>query len=341
MRFRNEKQFQAGVHLLKHKITAPQAGQFLSDLADVIINVTLDAVSNEFTKSHGIITGSSFAIIALGKLGSCEMTFSSDVDLVFVYNAKSESMSDGEKPLNASIYYNRLAGRLLNTLTSMGREGRLYEVDTRLRPSGGQSLLITSLDGLKQYFNESAWTFEFMAFTKARLIAGGRTLQEQTRLLIDQILVTSRDKNKLKQDVIDMRARIEKEFAAQNIWNLKYVRGGLIDLDFVAQYLLLHHAPDIGTTITGSAENIFTWLQQQGKLSGTDATSLLEAGAFLNHLFHMLRLCSNGMLDEQTAMPGLKTLLCEALGQHDFDSLRKTLVTVEEIVLLYYKSVFN
>jgi glutamate-ammonia-ligase adenylyltransferase len=171
--FRGEKQFQAGVHLLKHMIDAREAGEFLTVLAECMLNQALDAVILEFEKTYGKIPGGRFAIIALGKLGSRELTFLSDIDLVFVYDAPDfEAYSDGEKSFTASVYYNRLTQRLLNALTGMGRDGRLYEVDTRLRPSGKDGSLAVSRQALINYFEGAAWTFEYMAFTKARVIAG-------------------------------------------------------------------------------------------------------------------------------------------------------------------------
>ncbi len=257
-RFRNEKQFQAGVQLLKALITAEQTGLFLSTLADIVIQKALAAVTAEFERIYGCIKGGRFAVIALGKLGSREIAFGSDIDLVFVYDAEDmEALSDGDKKFTASVYFNRLAQRFLNALTIMGREGRLYEVDTRLRPSGQEGLLAVGIDTLAQYFDESAWTFEIMAFTKARIVSGD-ALKEPLETLIRNQLTKKRDMEKLRRDAIDMRDRIDKEFGTKNPWDIKYVRGGMIDVDFIAQYLALRHAPDTPAAQNPAAQPLFS-----------------------------------------------------------------------------------
>lgn len=341
-RFRNEKQFQAGVHLLKHKIGARQAGMFLADLAGLMVQETLAAVTAEFIKTYGIVPGGGFAVIALGKLGSREMTFSSDIDLVFVYDVADENaVSDGEKNASASGYYNRLSQRLVNALSAMGREGKLYEVDTRLRPSGAQGPLATSLSGLRQYFDGQAWTFEYMAFTKARPVAGDAALQRELEQFAGTQLGKRRDMEKLRQDVLDMRDRIGKEFGASNPWDIKYARGGLMDIDFIAQYLLLRHAPENDGARPGSAADIFSWLEAKRVLRADDAEALSAADLFLGRIFNMLRLSSEGEFDEAIALPGLKKILCQSAQEADFEALKKRLLDVERSVLGYYNSLLQ
>jgi len=335
-RFRNEKQFQAGVQLLKAMITARQAGIFLTGLAEIIIQKTLAAVSAEFARSYGHIKNSLFAIIGLGKLGSRELTFGSDIDLVFVYDAEdADALSDGAKKFSASVYFNRLAQRFLSVLSAMGRNGRLYEVDTRLRPSGDQGLLAVSIDTLAHYFDESAWTFEIMAFAKARIISG-EALKEPLETLIRKQFTKPRDMEKLRADVIDMRERIEKEYGGKNPWDIKYVRGGLIDIDFIAQYLLLRHAPNTPSVRGGSAAEIFDWLKRSDRLKAADADALIEFDRFLGQMFNMLRLCCDRSFDEATALPGLKKLLVASAKEKDFTGLKKRLIGVEAAVYEHY-----
>jgi glutamate-ammonia-ligase adenylyltransferase len=341
-RFRNEKQFQAGVHILRHMVTAPQASRFLSDLADVMIEQTLRIVTEEFEQSYGRIEGARFAIIGLGKLGSQEMTFSSDVDLVFIYSVQDfEALSNGEKSFTASVYYNRLAQRLLNAFGAMTHDGRLYEVDTRLRPSGKQGLLAVSTQALSHYFSDLAWTFEFMALTKARAVAGEESLKEELDDFITQQVGRERDMEKLRLDVIDMRERTEKEFSSTNIWDLKYVRGGLMDIDFIAQYLLLRHAPSTLGEKTGSASKVFGWLKQQRKLDEKTLSELLAADQFLVQLFNMLRLCCDEIFVEDKAPEGLKKLLCDSMKEPDFASLKQKLIEIEQCVHQHYVQILQ
>lgn len=341
-RFRNEKQFQCGVQLLKGMINARQAGRFLSLLADLMLDKAVMLVEQDFTRTYGQIPGSRFAVIALGKLGSRELTFTSDLDLVFVYETPDpDAVSDGEKGFSASVYYNRLCQRLVSALSAMGREGRLYEVDTRLRPSGTQGLLAVSLPALSQYFDEMAWTFEFMAFTKARVVYGDDAMTGRLEAFILSQIHRERDKSKLLADALDMRIRIEKEHHTDNPWDIKHVRGGLVDMDFMAQYLVLLHAPQTPGGRAGCAVEVFEWLQREGKLPVDIAKELSEADAFLSQIFHMLRLCSDRRFDEQAAPQGLKKLLVACVKEQSFESLKTRLIAVEQTIFAHYNALLN
>jgi len=340
--FRNEKQFQAGVQLLKGMITAEVSGRFLSDLADVTIRKTFAIVNEEFVKTYGAIAASQFAAIALGKLGSREMTFNSDIDLVFIYDAPDfDKISDGEKGFGPAVYFNRLAQRFVNALSAMGRAGRLYEVDTRLRPSGNQGLLAVSTKAITHYFDELAWTFEYMALTKARVVIGSPALQNTLRHFIHQQLVKPRDATKLKNDAADMRERIEKEHPTKNSWDIKYVRGGLMDMDFLAQYLLLLHAPDTPGAHPGNASAVFNWLLAHKRIERSMASSLHDSILFLNSIYNMLRLCHDGMFDAAAAPPGLKKLLVESVRGQDFEGTKARLIKVEQSVFVHYSTFFG
>ncbi len=340
--FRNEKRFQAGVQLLKNMIDAHKANEFLSDLADIMVNAALNAALREFEKTYGKIAGSRFAIIALGKLGSREMTFSSDIDLVFVYDTPDfDALSNGEKQFTASVYYNRFAQRLLNALSAIGRGGRLYEVDTRLRPSGKQGLLAVSVKALNHYFEELAWTFEYMAFTKARAVAGDDSMINDLENFVNQQIAKPRDAEKLRLDVADMRERMAKEFPSDNPWDIKNIRGGLTDIDFIAQYLILLHAPSMVGVASGSANDIFQTLERAGMIEKNLANELVAANKFLGSLFNILRLCSEKIFDEETALEGLKTILVKNSGEATFSALKEKLLATEAMVYKRYQEIIG
>jgi len=335
--FRNEKQFQAGVQFLKRMINAPQLGRFLTMLAEVSVSEVLLATQSEFEKTYGRIQGAEFSVVALGKCGSREMTFHSDLDLVFIYRvADFELISDGEKGYSASVYYNRFTQRLVNALTSLNRGGRLYDVDTRLRPSGKQGLLAVSDKAISHYFEELAWTFEYMAFTKARPIAGDNGLGDHLENFIHGLMEKPRDVAKLKADVHDMRSRMEESHPAENIWDLKHVRGGLVDIDFIAQYLLLLRAPTQHGAPIGNSEDIFNWCREHGLLDVPTLDELMEAYQFLGHLFNLLRLCIDGVLDESRAQQGLKKLLHTSMGMADIEALKARVSDLETKVYRAY-----
>ncbi len=341
-RFRNERQFQSGVHFLRSMVDAYQLAAFLSDLAEVMVTLVLKATQDEFEKTYGRIANSEFAMIALGKFGSRELTFHSDLDLVFIYRvADFEDTSDGEKSFTASIYYNRFAQRLVNAFGATGTSGKLYEVDTRLRPSGKQGLLAVSDKALTHYFSELAWTFEYMAFTKADAVVGDVALCADLNLFIAQQMCKPRDMQKLQLDVADMRKRMATEYKSDNIWDIKYVRGGLVDIDFIAQYLLLKFAPEKGDVDVGSAREIFLWCQKNSLLDEAQLLVLLEAEQFLVQLFHLLRLCVNGAVIESDMQVGLKVLLCHNQKMDHFDHLKEKLIALEQSVYQAYLSIIE
>ena len=172
-RWANDRRFQVGVLRLRNRIDPATASAALSDIAEASLRCLLPRVAREFEETHGSIPGSSVAIIALGRLGSREMTAASDLDLIFVYDAPEGSEgSDGRKSLAPSQYYARLTQRCINALTALTAEGALYEVDMRLRPSGTKGPIATSLTAFKQYHEESAWTWERLALVRARVVAG-------------------------------------------------------------------------------------------------------------------------------------------------------------------------
>ncbi len=330
--YRNERQFQAGVQFLKGMINAPQLGRFLTSLAEVVMAEVLRAIQTEFEKTYGRIADAEFSIIALGKCGSREMTFHSDLDLVFVYRVPDfETISDGEKGYSASVYYNRFAQRFVNALSQLNRGGKLYDVDTRLRPSGKQGLLAVSDKALSHYFTELAWTFEYMAFTKARAVAGDATLSQWLGEFIRTQIEKPRDTAKLKADVNDMRLRMA-EGHTDNLWDLKHVRGGLVDIDFIAQYLLLLHAPAHKGAPIGNCVEIFTWCKKNGLLDAQLVENLISTHDFLNQLFNLLRLCIDGVLDENKAQQGLKKLLRASVKLPDFAALKEKLAALEQSV---------
>ena len=192
-------------------------------------------------KSTAACPAASAVVVAMGKLGGREMTAASDVDLILIYDFDREAaQSDGPKPLAPQHYYTRLTQRLINAISARTAEGALYDVDMRLRPSGQKGPVATQLSSFTSYQANEAWTWEHMALTRARVIAGSRDLGAARRgrdpRRPDR---PPRPRRKSAADIRDMRERIEAEKATTDIWDLKQVRGGLVDLEFIAQHLQL------------------------------------------------------------------------------------------------------
>ena len=211
-RWTGERRFQVGVQLLRRVLDGAQAGAALADIAETALAALVPAVEAEFARCHGRVPGGEFAVIGMGRLGSREMTLASDLDLILIYDVPPcGETSDGPHPLPVPTYYARLSQRLISAITAPTAEGRLYEVDMRLRPSGSSGPIATSLVGFTRYQRESAWTWEHMALTRARPVAGDAALRRQIADAVAVILAAPRDPERLLLDVADMRRLIEVE----------------------------------------------------------------------------------------------------------------------------------
>jgi glutamate-ammonia-ligase adenylyltransferase len=262
------------------------------------------------------VPGPGLAVLSLGKLGGREMTVSSDLDLILIYQAAPDAeTSDGAKPLPASQYYGRLAQRFINALTAPTGEGRLYEIDMRLRPSGNAGPIAVSLEGFRRYQETSAWTWEHMALTRARVVAGAPAL-----------------KHGIEAVVRGMRERIAKEHAAGSLWQVKHLRGGLVDLEFLAQYLQLRHAAEHPELLDGSTQAAFAKLAEAGLIGRSLGGRLIEATRLMRQVQGFLRLTVGGDLDEAAAPEGLKASLAQATGAADLESLKARLTTTAQVV---------
>ena len=329
-RWANDRRFQVGVHILRHKSDVDDSGQALSDIAEVALRGLCQPVIEDLARTHGHLAGSGLAIVALGKLGSREMTVSSDLDLVFLYALPADGqgedlVSDGPKPLEPQRYYARLAQRLINALSAQTAEGSLYEIDMRLRPSGNAGPIATSLSSFRRYYEEDAWTWEHLALTRARCVAGPPEICAKVEQKLLAIRSARRDPDRLLAEVADMRRRIAKEHPATTIWSVKFAEGGLIDLDFLAQYLQLHHAADTPAVLATSTQRAFANLAEAGLLDPALAEKLIEATRFLRQVQEALRLTVGPAFDADTLSPTLQTALAASVGIDDFAALRARL----------------
>jgi glutamate-ammonia-ligase adenylyltransferase len=318
-RWAGERRFQLGARLLRGDLDGATAGEGLADIAAAAIAALLPAVEAEFARAHGRAAGGRYAVIGMGRLGSREMTLASDLDLILIYDGASPTnVSDGPRPLPVTTYYARLSHRLIGAITAPTGEGRLYEVDMRLRPSGQSGPIATSLAGFVQYQQESAWTWEHMALTRARPVAGDPGLCRDIEAVIAEILRLPRDRERLLADVADMRRRIAKEHPRPPPLDLKNRRGGLTDLEFIVQYLILREAavaPDIVRRGTAAA---LAALGRAGILPPDAERELGEALALLRRVHALLALISDGSGDLPESD---RVTLARCAGAVDFSHL--------------------
>jgi glutamate-ammonia-ligase adenylyltransferase len=335
-RFVKERKFQLGAQILGGMRPAEACGGEYADLADAAIAQLYPVVEAEFAERHGRVPGGGMAIAALGKLGGREMTASSDLDLVFVYDFPEEvALSDGEKGLPPVLYYTRLSQRFIGALTAQTGEGGLYEVDMRLRPSGNKGPVATRLPGFVAYHERESWTWEHMALTRARLLAGPPALSDAVRQAIDATLRRPRDARKTAADVVEMRARIQAEKRTDDPWETKQVRGGLVDLEFIAQYLQLLH-PQALDPNTGEA---FAKLAACGALAAEAAAELRAALTLIRNLTGLLRVALEGDFKPAQAPDGLRRALAKAAAASDFAEAEGRLIASEAAVLAHFRSI--
>lgn len=323
----SEQAFLIGLRVLSGTISAADAGQAYATLADRLIEGLAACVLGEIRRLHGEIAGGEVAVVALGKLGGREMTAASDLDLIVVYDFdENASMSAGPKPLSAVQYYARFTQRLISAFTAPTAEGALYEIDMRLRPSGNKGPVATQLSSFIAYQSSEAWTWEHMALTRARVVAGPPTLTATIRRVVGDVLCRPRDRLKTASDVRDMRVRITKSKGTLDPWDLKQVRGGLVDIEFIAQYLQLIYAADHPCILDQTTEGALRKLAAAGLLAPVDAEILLSAVHRLNNLTQVLRLSLLKDFEPSQCHDGLKRLLAHVGGTPTFDILAADLV---------------
>ena len=246
------------------------------------------------------------------------MTASSDLDLMLIYDSEpGTENSSGAKPLSVNQYFTRLTQRLINSITAPTGEGVLFEVDMRLRPSGSQGPVATSLESFRDYQKTSAWTWEKLALTRARVVSGDADLADTISQAITASLCAERDAATTRQDVLDMRRLMVKEQGSAGLWDIKRARGGLVEVEFIAQFLQLIHAqrhPEILDTNTHAA---LGKLAAAGFLEAGVAGELKEACLLYHRITQVLRLCVTGAYDPAKSPAGLNQLVARAAGVPD------------------------
>jgi glutamate-ammonia-ligase adenylyltransferase len=333
-RWANERKFQIGVQMLRQIIDAREAGAQLTRIAEVTMRALYPRMLAEFETQHGQIEGD-MVVLGLGKLGARELTFQSDLDLIFLYDSAAET-SNGPRPLPVSQYFARLGQRYINAISALTSEGRLFEVDMRLRPSGHAGPIAVALDTFVGYQKDKAWTWEHMALTRARAIIGSPALKDRATAAIADILRTPRDPDKLLLHVADMRRRMDKEFGTADPWSVKFVRGGLLDIEFITQYLILKTTPERQQVLSPHLGEALASLTEAGAIDSADGATLREALALLQNVQSYLRLCSISF-DEGSAGQTLLSGLAGYCGSPDFAHLKHRLEATEAEVFTLFR----
>ncbi len=344
-RWAQGRQFQAGLHVLLGFADATSASRALTGIAELVLRTMLPEAARWLEDQHGRVPGGSFCVIGMGKLGSRELSLGSDLDLVFVYDAPDDAKSVGPRPLDTTTYYARLGQRLVSAISAQTAEGRLYEIDTRLRPSGNVGPVATSLDNFKKYHETTAQIWERQSLTRARVVAGDPGLAAAVSAAIDEALARPTEPLKLEAEVRAMRLRIFKEHGNEDPWNLKHCRGGLVELEFTAQFLVLRHGPEHPGLRTTDTREVLRQAIETRVLDAALGRRLLQALDLLHALQSVLRLSTTTRrFDPLKAPAGLKEALVRAANRQlalgvpvsHFEAIEGLLVESETLVAQYF-----
>ncbi|WP_022709995.1 bifunctional [glutamine synthetase] adenylyltransferase/[glutamine synthetase]-adenylyl-L-tyrosine phosphorylase [Pseudochrobactrum sp. AO18b] len=338
--FAAEQRFLIGIRLLTGAIDGVRAGRAFSDLAELMIDRALSAVMKEFTIRHGQIAGGRIAVLAMGKLGSRELTAGSDIDIILLYDHDADAdYSDGEKQLAASQYYIRLTQRLIAALSAPMAEGVLYEVDMRLRPSGNKGPVATHIEAFGKYQRNDAWVWEHMALTRARAIAGDQSFRDEIDAEVDAILAIPSEVKKTAKEMTDMRALIASEKPPRDNWDLKLRSGGLIDLEFIAQFAVL--TGQVATDIRHTSTELNLRHLKPDFSSPALAEELATAHHFYSNLTQIIRLCVDDNTGREDYLPGLLELLCRAAELPDIVHVEHQLDQTTDTVSKAFKQLLK
>jgi glutamate-ammonia-ligase adenylyltransferase len=325
-----DERFALGAQMVECRHDPLAIAEGLCRVAEAAVRTGADAAIAEFRANHGVIPGSELAILGLGRLGGGALTHASDLDVVFLFTGDIGVESDGPRPLSSSLYYNRLAARVTAALSVPTAEGALYEIDTRLRPQGAQGPLAVSFEGFAKYQREDAWTWEHMALARARPLYGSPAAQDQLRAIIGKTLRQPRDPARLKADVLKMRADMFAAKPPQGPLDVKLMRGGLVDSEFLVHYLQLRE----GVGLDPALERAIGGLAEAGLLPHEHARRHMSLTRFL---------VAERLFAPDAAAPpeATRPVLAQACGEPDYSSLLQVLAEARQGIAMQWAEHFG
>ncbi|MHA6720952.1 bifunctional [glutamine synthetase] adenylyltransferase/[glutamine synthetase]-adenylyl-L-tyrosine phosphorylase [Sphingomonas sp. RS6] len=317
----NERRFALGAQIVAGASDPLEVSAGYARIAEAAIDVLASATVEAFVEAHGRVPNSELVILALGRMGGGALTHASDLDLVYLFTGDYAAESDGRRPLGAVTYYNRLAQRVTAALSVPTAAGPLYEIDTRLRPSGAQGPLSVSIEGFRAYQENDAWTWEHMALTRARPVFGSPGARAAVAEIVAQVLNGARPARDITADAVRMRAEMATHKPPAGPLDAKLLDGGLVDLEFAVHVLQLRHRigfdPHLGRAIDALVEE------------GLMPPSIREAHDFLSRLLVTLRLVAP---DAQPPGASTRALIARAVGLPQWEGVVAALdVTRQEV----------
>jgi glutamate-ammonia-ligase adenylyltransferase len=316
-----ERRFALGAQIVSREVDPLDVGMGYARVAEAAVDVLADAAVAEFEEAHGKVPGSELAILALGRFGGGLLTHASDLDLIFLFTGDFHTESDGRRPLGATLYFNRLAPRVINALSVPTAAGALYEVDTRLRPSGNQGPISVSFESFEKYQSEAAWTWEHLALCRARPVFGSAAARAALERIIAQTLTVARDPAALLREAVKMRGDIATHKPPAGPLDVKLMPGGLIDLEFLIHVTQLTHR-------TGFSPSLSVALKQLAD-AALLAPALCEAADLLTRYLIVSRLVT-----PQSTEPAEESrwLVAKACGASDWSELLARIAAARQTI---------
>jgi [glutamine synthetase] adenylyltransferase / [glutamine synthetase]-adenylyl-L-tyrosine phosphorylase len=338
--FGKESLFLIGTRILSGTVSAQHASVAFADVAEGIVHTVHGLVTDQFAAQHGRIKGQETAILAMGRLGSREMTAASDLDLILLYEFDPEHPdSDGARSLHGAHYFARFTQRLISAFTTRTNHGVLYDVDMRLRPSGRAGPVASHVSSFAEYQDREAWTWEHMALTRARVISSSPDFRVKIERIIRDVLTRPRDAASVAVDVADMRRAVGLEKGEGDIWDLKYAAGGIVDIDFIAQYLQLAHAAATPDILDVNTLHVLDNAARLGVLPQSSAEILRAAARLYHDLTQILRLCVSKKFNPETSGEDLLRILARAGDAPDFSALEARVKETQTEVRRVFRTV--
>ncbi|WP_225029018.1 [protein-PII] uridylyltransferase family protein, partial [Xinfangfangia pollutisoli] len=319
-RWQKDWHFRIGVHHLRGLIDAFEAGKLYADLAEAVIQGLWPVVTGEFASRHGALPGRGAVLLGMGSLGAGRLNAESDLDLILIYDADGIEASEGAKPLATRAYYARLMQAMVTALSAQTAEGRLYEVDVRLRPSGRAGAVATALTGWRDYQQTEAWTWEHLALTRARVVTGTPDLGDEVEALRRAIVAAKGQGPKVRSDLAEMRARLAAAKPAEGPWEAKNGPGRIMDIELCAEMLAL---------ISGSPVRRVEQQIAAGKalMPDPDREALLQAYRLLWRVYGAGRLLTAKRLDPQALGEGGRAFVLRETGFASTASLAEAIAS--------------
>lgn len=326
-----DRRFQLGAQLIEGRDPLG-VGADLSAVADAGVAVLSRCVGDDFARDHGTVPGGRLVVLGLGRYGGRALTHASDLDLVYLFTGSHDAVSDGARPLGATVYFQRLAARLTAALSVPTAAGALYEVDTRLRPSGAKGLLAVTVDSFARYQTSEAETWEHMALCRARVVAAAPDDAAAVAAVIAEVLAQPKDFGPLRAAVVAMRRDVAAAKPGGGPWDVKLARGGLVDLEFIVHFLQLRDR----AAFTPDLRAALVHLVARGSLPD----DLIAAHDTLTRVLAVLRLVVAGPLPRRFATP-VAALLAHVAGAGNFTTAEANVGLAKAAVRAAWSDVFG